>query len=215
LLTDAFAVGFVAVVMGVSGKEIMQTAEALFMYLVLSSIFIVGLVVLFQRIHRRDDRLQLKFFPSRQWWKAMAIGLAFVPVFFLFMLVAAAAMDFLFPGSVLEENPVLQLVRTPFHLILFLISSVLAGGLREEVQRAFVINRSEVYFWSPWLGLGAWSIFFGLQHFAQGPAAILITAFLGFGFGWMYIRWKNILAPFISHACFNCLVLIFFWLGNR
>jgi membrane protease YdiL (CAAX protease family) len=213
LLTDSLAIGLLTGITGEDARDIMQSAESLFMYLMLSTVFILLVVAVLQQMHRHEPKLTIRFRP-RRWTPETLVALLAVPVFMVFMLAAGSVFNVVFPGSVPEQNPLLELIRTPDHLLLFLISSIFAGGFREEVQRAFVINRTAVYFWSPYVGLVAWSLFFGLQHYTQGSAAIFITAVLGLGFGLMYIRRNNIYLPFLTHACFNSVVLVFYWYGR-
>jgi membrane protease YdiL (CAAX protease family) len=213
LLTDSLAIALITGLTGESARSIMDSAETLFMYLMLSTVFILLVVAVLQQIHRHEPELAIRFLP-RRWAPETVAALLAVPVFMVFMLGAGSIFNVVFPGSVPERNPLLELIRTPDHLMLFFISSIFAGGFREEVQRAFVINRTAVYFWSPYVGLVAWSLFFGLQHYTQGLAAIFITAVLGLGFGLMYIFRKNIYLPFLTHACFNCAVLVFYWFGR-
>ncbi|MBN2430283.1 MAG: CPBP family intramembrane metalloprotease [Acidobacteria bacterium] len=214
LLTDSLAVALITGLTGEDAKAIMKSAESLFLYLMLSTILILLVVVILQHLHRREPELTLRFMPRQRLYSNTLFALLAVPVFIVFMLGAGSFFNVVFPGSVPERNPLLELIRTPDHLLLFMISSIFAGGFREEVQRAFVINRTAVFFWSPYLGLVAWSLFFGLQHYTQGLAAIFITAVLGLGFGLMYIWRKNIYLPFFTHACFNGAVLIFYWVGR-
>jgi len=214
LFTDAIAVLLATLITGVETGDIMSSTEALFVYLISSAVIILFLVAIFQTIHRHDPDLKICFAPSRNIAKHILWAVFSVPVFFLLMVGLSAVFQVVFPGSVPEKNPVLELIQTPAHLVLFFISSVFAGGLREEVQRVFVINRSAAYFWSPYVGLIAWSLFFGVQHYSQGVAAIFITALLGLGFGLLYIKRNNVLTPFLSHALFNCTVLVFHWMGR-
>jgi len=214
LLTDSLAIALLTGLTGTPAGDIMKSAESLFSYLMLSTVFILLAVIILQYLHRHEPELTLNFLPRRRYFSTTLLALLAVPVFIVFMLGAGSFFSVVLPGSVPERNPLLELIRTPAHLWLFMISSIFAGGFREEVQRAFIINRTAVFFWSPYIGLVAWSLFFGLQHYTQGLAAIFITAILGLGFGLMYIWRNNIYLPFLTHACFNAAVLVFYWYGR-
>src|SRR5262249_3554351 len=51
------------------------------------------------------------------------------------------------------ENPLQDLVRSPRDAWLFALVLVAAGGVREEIQRAFLLRRFEVWLGGPIVGL--------------------------------------------------------------
>ena len=56
---------------------------------------------------------------------------------------------------------------------------MVAGGLREEVQRAFILHRFERHLGGAAIGLVVFSVAFGLGHLVQGRDAAVITGLLG------------------------------------
>ena len=56
---------------------------------------------------------------------------------------------------------------------------MIAGGVREEIQRGFVLRRFEQYLGGGAIGLVVFSVLFGLGHLEQGRDVALATAVLG------------------------------------
>jgi membrane protease YdiL (CAAX protease family) len=101
------------------------------------------------------------------------------------------------------RNPLQDLVRTPGEAALFAVVLIVAGGVREEVQRAFLLRRFERWLGGARVGLVVTSVAFGAGHFIQGADAAVATAVLGAFWGAVYLRRGSIAAPVVSHAGFN------------
>ena len=71
-----------------------------------------------------------------------------------------------------ETNPLEQLAATPGQAALFSLVAIIAGGLREELQRAFMLRRFEQYLGGATLGVWVLSVAFGLGHVMQGWDAV-------------------------------------------
>jgi membrane protease YdiL (CAAX protease family) len=82
---------------------------------------------------------------------------------------------------------------------------VVAGGVREEAQRAFVLHRFEVWLGGRWVGLVVGSAAFGAGHLLQGADAAIATGLLGVFWGIVYLRRRSVVAPIVSHSGFNLL----------
>jgi membrane protease YdiL (CAAX protease family) len=106
------------------------------------------------------------------------------------------------------DNPLAALARDPRTLAIFAAVVVLAGGVREEVQRAFVLHRFRQHLGGARLGLWLFSIAFGLGHLLQGYDAALLTAVLGLTWGLLYLHRGSVVAPMVSHAGFNLLEVL-------
>ena len=76
-------------------------------------------------------------------------------------------------------NPLAAMVQTPRDAIIFSIVVMVAGGVREEVQRGFIIHRFDQHLGGAAFGVAAYSIAFGLGHVEQGWDAALATGLLG------------------------------------
>ena len=90
----------------------------------------------------------------------------------------------------------------------FAVVGVVAGGFREELQRAFVLQRFDRYLGGARLGLLLFSIVFGLGHYLQGWDAAIITAILGVVWGALFLMRGSVVAPIVSHASFDVLEVI-------
>jgi membrane protease YdiL (CAAX protease family) len=102
-------------------------------------------------------------------------------------------------------NPLESLLQSPRDTWLFAAVVVFAGGLREEVQRAFILHRFDVWLGGGTVGLIVTSIAFGAGHLLQGVDAALATGLLGAFWGWVYLRRRSAVAPMVSHAGFDLL----------
>jgi membrane protease YdiL (CAAX protease family) len=80
---------------------------------------------------------------------------------------------------------------------------MIAGGVREEIQRGFVLRRFEQYLGGGTVGLILFSLAFGLGHVEQGRDVALATAVLGAFWGAIYLRRRTVAPAMIGHAGFN------------
>lgn len=106
------------------------------------------------------------------------------------------------------HNPLQDLVRTPADAMLFGVVLIFAGGLREELQRAFLLRRFERWLGGARVGLVVTSVLFGAGHYIQGADAAIATAMLGAFWGVVYLRRRSVAAPVVSHSGFNLLQVL-------
>jgi len=148
--------------------------------------------------------------------RELLIGLLVVPILFLTTQIVVVAFRLFLPQFVSIENPLLDLIKTRVDLLLFLITGVFVGGLKEEVQRAYVINRFGTDLGGRMLGVIVWSVFFGLMHSAQGIDRATAAGVLGLIFGLLYLNRRNLVAPICAHAVYDiAVILLAWWLGDR
>lgn len=112
-------------------------------------------------------------------------------------------------------NPLEALLEQPGGLVLFIIVAIVAGGVREELQRAFVLHRFEQHLGGAGWGLAITSLLFGLGHVIQGWDAAIITGMLGALWGAVYLRRKSAIAPMVNHSLFNTVELLGAAFGSR
>jgi len=105
-------------------------------------------------------------------------------------------------------NPLEGLLGTQTGLLAFLVVVIVAGGLREELQRAFLLHRFRHDLGNAGAGLVITSIAFGLGHTLQGWDAAILTGALGATWGLMYLTRGSALAPIVSHSLFNSAELL-------
>jgi membrane protease YdiL (CAAX protease family) len=110
------------------------------------------------------------------------------------------------------NNPLEGLIGTGVNVWMFLAVVIVAGGIREELQRAFLLHRFRGDFNQPWLGLFITSVSFGLGHTLQGLDAAVITGALGAIWGAIYLTRGSAVASVVSHSMFNSgeLLRVFF-----
>lgn len=109
-----------------------------------------------------------------------------------------------------ERNPLQELIRTPLDAVLFAAVVVVAGGVREELQRAFLLRRFESHLGGPIVGVIVASSAFGAGHLLQGADAAVTTAILGAFWGATYLYRRSVVAPIVSHSGFNLIQLVAF-----
>jgi membrane protease YdiL (CAAX protease family) len=110
-----------------------------------------------------------------------------------------------------EQNPLQDLLRSPRDAWLFALVVLVAGGVREEIQRAFLLHRFEVWLGGGIAGLIVTSAAFGAGHLLQGADAAIATGLLGAFWAAVYLRRRSSVAPMVSHAGFDLLQIVQFF----
>jgi membrane protease YdiL (CAAX protease family) len=146
---------------------------------------------------------------TRSWIREARFGLLIVPaiVFGVGILLNALRLVAPFLRNV-PRNPLEQLATNPGDAALLLAVVIIAGGVREELQRAFLLRRFEQYLGGTGVGIVVLSVGFGLGHYVQGWDAVITTGILGAVWAWMYVRRRSSVAPMVSHAAFNSLEIV-------
>ena len=143
------------------------------------------------------------------------LGVALVPVALLIATVAFGVMLQVAPSlHNVPENPLEALIRSPGAAVWFAVVAVVAGGLREEVQRAFILRRFEQHLGGAVTGLIVFSVVFGLGHLVQGRDAAVVTALLGAFWGIVYLKRRSVVAPIVCHATFNLAEILIAYSGS-
>ena len=144
------------------------------------------------------------------------LGLLLIPIVFGIAIgVILTARRFAPSLHNVEQNPLQGLLGSPRDAWLFALVVVVAGGVREEIQRAFLLHRFEVWLGGSLAGLVVTSAAFGAGHFElQGLDAGIATGLLGAFWALVYLRRRSSVAPIVSHAAFDLLQIVPF-LGLR
>lgn len=100
-------------------------------------------------------------------------------------------------------NPLEGMLGTQTGLLAFLFVVIVAGGLREELQRAFLLHRFRHDLGQAGMGLAITSLAFGLGHTLQGWDAAILTGALGATWGVLYLTRGSAVASIVSHSLFN------------
>jgi membrane protease YdiL (CAAX protease family) len=170
------------------------------------SALVMGLVVFFLRAGGERPRDVLL---GRRWWLVESLlGIGLVPIVFLLVAVAAVTISAVAPWLHQPHNPLAALLNTRAGLIVFAVVGVVAGGLREELQRAFVLHRFEQRLGGAALGLVLFSLVFGAGHALQGWAVVVMTGLLGVFWGLTYLARRSVVAPVVCHSLFNLLEIV-------
>jgi len=190
-------------------ESLLQDARIVSLYLLLESAITFLLIAVLLRAHRETiGSLGLRW---EHWKRNLLLGLSLVPVLFLINAVVAIVFKLYLPEYYIEVNPLTQIIKTPQQLALFIFSALVAGGIKEELQRAFIINRFRVYLGGAWVGLVLWSLIFGAFHYVQKEQGVVIATLMGFLFGLIYLLSGSLIAPIIAHAAYDTLALLAYW----
>ena len=145
-------------------------------------------------------------------WRSNAfLGLAIVLLLFVLNAVVSIVFQMFFPGYYLEHNPLTDLIRTPRDLILFIFTALIAGGVKEEIQRAFILRRFQTYLGGAKVGLILWSAVFGIGHYVQGIQGMVAAGVFGLIFGAIYLARGNLIAPMVAHGAYDTIALLGYW----
>ena len=171
------------------------------------TILLLGLITWL--LARRGERLGTIVLGSRPIAPEIAVGVLSVPAIFTIVLLGTLLVRFGIPGlHNVPDNPLEALIGTRSSAIAFGLLAIVAGGIREEVQRAFLLHRFRTDLGGAGIGLVVTSVAFGLGHTLQGWDAAVITGSLGFVWGVMYVTRGSAVAGVISHSIFNSLEVI-------
>lgn len=141
--------------------------------------------------------------------REMVVGLLTVPAIFLAVGIMLNTIRLFAPGlHNVTTNPLERMATSPSQAPLFAFLAILSGGVKEELQRAFMLRRFERYLGGATAGVIVISTAFGLAHVIQGWDAVITTATLGAFWAWMYLRRRSSIAPMVSHAGFNSLEIL-------
>ena len=177
-------------------------------------LLIVLMVVL---LHAHGERATTLWVGERSVRREVLIGLALIPAVFLSVVILLNLLRLLFPSlHNVPTNPLEALAgNTAEEAAMFGLLAIVAGGIREELQRAFLLHRFEQHLGGAKVGVVVLSTAFGLGHYVQGWDAVVTTGALGAFWAVLYLDRRSSVAPVVSHAGFNSLEIIRVVLGPR
>jgi membrane protease YdiL (CAAX protease family) len=143
------------------------------------------------------------------------LGLSLVPVVFMLVVVLLLAVRAAAPVlHNVPSNPLEEMARGgAINAAAFGVIAIVAGGIREELQRAFLLRRFERHLGGGTVGVIVTSIAFGLGHAVQGWDAAVTTGALGAFWAVLYQHRRSSVAPMVSHAGFNSMEVLRVALG--
>jgi len=183
------------------------SATFVFALSVCDTLALLSLIILF--LTRRGEHPSEVFFGQRPPLPEVAVGVFSFP----FVITLVVTMTLAIRGAApslhnVPANPLEGLIGTGANIWMFLMVVIVAGGVREELQRAFLLHRFRGDLARPWLGLVITSLSFGMGHTLQGIDAAVITGVLGAVWGGLYLIRGGALASVVSHSVFNTVQLV-------
>ena len=180
----------------------------------LDTLAIVALVTAFLRLRGEAPRDVL--LGRGPLWPEVRRGLLWLPFVFVIVITLGALVQTFAPWlHNVQENPLQKMLTSPWRVAAFALVVVLAGGVREEVQRAFILHRFEQDLGGAKVGLLLFSVAFGLGHLTQGHDAAIITGSLGLFWGVLYLARRSMVASAVSHSLFNLIEIAIYQYASR
>lgn len=196
-------------ILGAEERRFLKDARWITGFVLMEAAVALMLVLALMRVHR--EKFSDLGLHAARWRQNVAVGLALVPCLFLINGFVAVIIRRFFPAFYLDHNPLIETIRTPRDLVLFLIAVVLAGGFKEEIQRAFILNRFRDHLGGVTVGLVVWSLAFGAQHYVQGVQGAVAAALFGLVFGIVYLVRDSLVAPIVAHGIYDATALLGYW----
>jgi membrane protease YdiL (CAAX protease family) len=180
----------------------------------LDTALLVGLMVFFLLAHGEQPREV--FLGSRPFAREVSFGIPLILAALAIGIAVLATIQHYLPTlHTVEHNPLRDLISKPRDAWLFAFVVVVAGGVREELQRAFLLHRFERWLGGATVGVLVASLAFGAGHLLQGVDAAIATGLLGAFWGVVYLRRRSVVAPMVSHAGFDLLQILQYFVVGR
>jgi CAAX protease family protein len=171
------------------------------------TLILVALMAALTRAH--GDSLRALWLGDRPVAREVLAGAMLFPLVFFAVVVLLNLLRLLAPWlHNVPTNPFEQLAATPAEAVALAVVAIVAGGVREELQRAFLLRRFVRHLGGPAVGVAVLSIAFGAGHYMQGWDAVVTTGLLGAFWAVLYLRRGSSVAPIVSHAGFNGLEVL-------
>ena len=136
-------------------------------------------------------------------------GLALLPLVFVAVTGIVYVLRLVMPWlHNVAQSPLEAYMNTPFNAAIFFVVVIIAGGVREELQRGFILHRFEQRLGGARVGLVIFSIAFGSLHLNQGIDVAIAVGSLGLFWGILYIRRGSVVASMVNHGGFDAAQVI-------
>ena len=173
----------------------------------MDTVLLVGLMLFFLYAH--GERPGAVFLGSRSIVREVSFGIPLILGALAIGIAVLATIQHYAPSlHTVERNPLQDLISRPRDAWLFAFVVVVAGGVREELQRAFLLHRFEQWLGGATVGVVVASFAFGAGHLLQGVDAAVATGLLGAFWGLVYLRRRSVVAPMVSHSGFDLLQIV-------
>ena len=175
---------------------------------------LVGLVLFFIRSH--GERIRDVLLGSRPVAREVELGFPLTIGALAIAIAVVVGLQHFAPSlHNVSRNPLQDVIHGPRQAALFALVVVIAGGVREEIQRAFILHRFNVWLGGPAVGLFVSSLAFGVGHLLQGRDVAIATGLLGLYWGVIYVRRRSCIAPMVSHSGFNLIEVLQYFVARR
>ncbi len=172
------------------------------------TVLLVGLMLWFMRL--RGESPFTLWLGSLPVLREARIGILSAPLLLLAVGIILGVLQRVAPYlHNVPQNPLEAIARVSMAQAIGLgLVAMVAGAVREELQRAFLQDRFERHLGPPVAGVVVLSTLFGLGHVLQGWDAVVATAVLGAVWASVYVSRRSIIVPLVGHACFNSLEIV-------
>jgi membrane protease YdiL (CAAX protease family) len=205
------ALGALLVLAGVSPWDGFQQLSLFYIValLLLDTIVVVGLIVVMLRAS--GERPSDVFLGRRPLGGEARLGLGYIPVVYGATTLVLLALRWGVPWlHNVATNPFEGAIQSTADALVLGAAAVVGGGVKEELQRAFVLHRFDQHLGGARAGVLVYSAVFGAGHLMQGWDVALITMLLGLAWGIIYLRRRSAVAPMVSHCGFNAAQILQF-----
>lgn len=172
------------------------------------TLVLIVLMTFFMRVH--GESASALWFGEGRVRREVLVGLMYVPIVFFMVVILLNAIRLFLPWlHNVPNNPLEKMAgTTASDAATFAMVAIFAGGVREELQRAFLLHRFEQYLGGATVGVIVTSVAFGLGHTPQGWDAAITTGAMGLFWALVYLDRRSSVAPMVSHAGFNSLEIL-------
>ena len=171
------------------------------------TVVLVALMVALTRAH--GDSATDLWLGRRSVRIEVLLGILLIPLVFIGVVILLNVLRLTAPWlHNVPQNPLEQLAGTATEAAMFALVAIIAGGIREELQRAFLLRRFEQHLGGALVGVVVLSVAFGFFHQLQGWDVQITTGALGAFWAIVYLRRRSSVAPIVSHAGFNTLEIL-------
>jgi membrane protease YdiL (CAAX protease family) len=165
------------------------------------TLLIAALVV--WRLRAGGERVSEVLAGRRSWTRECWLGVGLIPLVFGGVVLTMLLLRTVWPSlHNVQANPFQALIKSPLDAVLLGALVIVTGGIKEEVQRAFVLHRFDQCLGGARVGLVVYSVVFGSGHIIQGYDVALVTTLLGLAWGAIFLWRRSLVAPAVRHAGF-------------
>jgi len=162
----------------------------------------VTLAIIVVLLKLAGDRLDTIGFNTMQFWRRLGFGCVLgLGLFLLATFIVHPITSSLVPSGASDAD-LGRLLTNLWHLPLWLLLSIVVGGLSEELWRAFTLDRFERCFGWPGLliAVGLGSAVFAVGHLYQGIDSVITTGVISLIYAGVYIARRSAVEIVTAHA---------------